>query len=90
MGGGTAIVNANGWDASTGYDVDWGPSMRLVTDLSDLDASRWVNQTGASGHAYDDNYGDQTPLWRSVRTTPWPYTRSAVDKATKNRLTLTP
>jgi penicillin amidase len=90
MGGGSAIVDANGWNASTGYDVDWGPSMRLVADLSDLDASRWVNQTGASGHAYDTHYDDQTPLWRAVRTTPWPFTRRAVDKATRHRLTLRP
>lgn len=90
MPGGTAIVDANGWDASAGYDVDWGPSMRLVADLSNLDASRWVNQTGASGHAYDDNYDDQTPLWIAVRSTPWPYTRTAVEKSTKHRLILTP
>ena len=38
MPGGSSIVNANGWNASEGYEVDWAPSMRMVVDLSDLDA----------------------------------------------------
>ena len=35
--GGPAIVNANSWTASAGYEVDRGPAMRMVVDLSDLD-----------------------------------------------------
>ena len=46
--GGSSIVNANGWDASKGFQVTWAPSMRMVVDLGDLDASTWVNQTGNS------------------------------------------
>ena len=37
--------------------------MRMVVDLDDLDGSRWVNLTGASGHAFDAHYTDQTELW---------------------------
>ena len=46
MPGGSSIVNANGWNASEGYEVDWAPSMRMVVDLADLDESTWINLTG--------------------------------------------
>ena len=36
--GGSAIVNANGWNASEGYEVDC-LSMRMVVDLANLDGS---------------------------------------------------
>ena len=63
MPGGSAIVNANGWDASQGFAVNWAPSMRMVVDLGDLDRSRWVNQTGASGHPFSPHYDDQVGAW---------------------------
>ena len=50
VGGGSSSVDATSWDASEGYDVTASPSMRMVVDLDDLDRSRWVNLTGASGH----------------------------------------
>jgi penicillin amidase len=64
--------------------------MRMVVDLSDLDASRWVNLTGASGHAFHDNYTDQVERWRQGSTTAWPFTRSAVERAAAHTLVLTP
>ena len=88
MPGGSSIVDANGWNASEGYDVNWAPSMRMVVDLSDLDASRWVNQTGNSGHAYDDHYDDQIAEWVSGETFPWPFSTAAVEDET--HVTLTP
>ncbi|MGF1429989.1 penicillin acylase family protein [Kitasatospora sp. LaBMicrA B282] len=90
LGGGAAAVNAAGWNAAEGYDVDWIPSMRMVVDLSDFDASRWINVGGESGHAFSPNYNDQTTLWSQGKLLTWAYTGSAVDGATKNRLTLTP
>ena len=36
MPGGSSIVDANGWNASEGYAVDWAPSMRMVVDLADF------------------------------------------------------
>ncbi|TWF98294.1 penicillin acylase family protein [Kitasatospora viridis] len=90
MSGGSAAVDATGWNAAAGYDVDWIPSMRMVVDLSDFDASHWINVGGESGHAFSDNYDDQTDLWRQGKLLTWAYSASAVDQATKNRLTLTP
>lgn len=90
MPGGSSIVNANGWDASLGYETDWAPSMRMVVDLGGLDRSTWVNQTGASGHAFNGHYDDQTEDWVEGRQHPWPFTEKAVRDATEDELTLVP
>ena len=91
LGGGNSIVDANAWNASApGYDVTAGPSMRMVVDLSNLDASRWVNSTGQSGHAMADHYADQIDAWAANETYPWPFTAAATDKAAEERLTLSP
>lgn len=89
-GGGSAIVNAIGWDATVGYQVDWVPSMRMVVDLGDLDASTWVNLTGASGHAFHPRYDDQAPLWQRGDARTWPFTREAVRDAAEDTLVLRP
>ncbi len=97
--GGSAIVNANGWNASQGLDganrskafkVDWAPSMRMVLDFSNLDRSRWVNQTGNSGHAFADHYNDQSKAWADNKLYDWPFTRKAVDAAGGDELVLLP
>ena len=91
LGGGNSIVNANAWNASKpGYDVTSGPSMRMVVDLGNLDASRWVNSTGQSGHAYDDHYSDQIDAWAANETFGWPFSPTAVREATDDELTLVP
>jgi penicillin amidase len=88
--GGEATVNATGWTPVDGYEVDWVPSMRQVIDLSDFDASTWVNLTGASGHAYNAHYADQVDAWLSGAQFPWAFTRAAVDAEAVDVLTLTP
>jgi len=90
VGGGDSIVNATGWTASEGYAVDWAPSMRMVVDLADLDASRWINLTGVSGHPFHPHYTDQTELWVEGRTLPWAFGREAVEDAAEDRLVLRP
>lgn len=90
MPGGSAIVNANGWDASVGYETDWAPSMRMVVDLGDFDRSTWINQTGASGHAFNGHYDDQVDDWVEGRQQPWLFTEKAVREATEDELALVP
>ncbi|WP_354642003.1 penicillin acylase family protein [Kitasatospora camelliae] len=89
LAGGTATVNAAGWNAAAGFAVDWIPSMRMVVDLSDFDASRWINVGGASGHAFHPHYNDQTELWATGKLLPWAYSADAVATATKDTLTIT-
>ncbi|MDG4799958.1 penicillin acylase family protein [Micromonospora sp. WMMD980] len=90
VSGGDAIVNATGWDAAAGYEVDAVPSMRMIVDLADLDASRWIQLTGNSGHAFHRNYDDQLPLWRAGQTLPMRWDRAAVTDAATQTLTLRP
>jgi penicillin amidase len=88
--GGGSIVDANGWTPVDGYEVDWVPSMRQVVDLSDFDASTWVNLTGASGHAFDPHYADQLEAWRTGAQYPWAFTPAAVTAAGVDTLALVP
>jgi penicillin amidase len=88
--GGSAVVNAMGYDDTVGYTVTSGPTMRMLVDLGNLDQSRWVNQSGVSGHAFHRNYDDQTTLWVDNRMWPFVSSRAAVDARTTSRLELVP
>ena len=97
LGGGSSIVDATGWDAAartasgrTDFQVTSGPSMRMVADLGDLDASTWVVVTGTSGHPGHPNYADQLAAWSAGETFAWPFTPGAVTAAAATTLTLVP
>ena len=91
VGGGSATVNALAWDAGAeNYYVTAGPSMRMVVDMADLDASTWVNVTGVSGHPGSAHYTDQLEAWIEGETFAWPFTTSAVANAATRELTLKP
>ncbi|AQU68207.1 penicillin acylase family protein [Streptomyces niveus] len=90
LGGGEAAVNATGWNAAGGYEVMWVPSMRMVVNVGDWDKSRWINLTGASGHAYSANYTDQTDKWAKGELLDWSFTSRAVEESTGDTLTLAP
>lgn len=90
LSGGEATVNATGWNAAGGYEALWVPSMRMVVNLGDLDKSRWINLTGASGHAFDANYVDQTDTWAEGGLLEWPFSEKAVDQSTSDTLQLKP
>ncbi|MEU6811883.1 penicillin acylase family protein [Streptomyces sp. NPDC046831] len=90
LSGGEAAVNASGWNAAGGYNVMWVPSMRMVVNLADFDKSRWINLTGASGHAFSAHYTDQTGKWAKGELLPWSFAEQAVDKNTSDTLVLRP
>ncbi|MET9426769.1 penicillin acylase family protein [Streptomyces sp. NPDC003036] len=90
LSGGEAAVNATGWNAAAGYEVVWVPSMRMVVNVGDWDKSRWINLTGASGHAYNAHYTDQTEMWARGELLDWAYSDRAVDAKTVDRLVLKP
>jgi len=90
VGGGSSIVSATSWDAAEGYEVTAVPSMRMVVDLADLDASSWINLTGQSGHPYHQNYVDQVESWRDGVQLGWAWTSDAVDAAAADRLVMRP
>ncbi|MFJ8866680.1 penicillin acylase family protein [Streptomyces sp. NPDC102473] len=88
LGGGEAAVNATGWNAAGGYEVIWVPSMRMVVNVDDWDKSRWINLTGASGHAFSAHYTDQTDKWVDGELLDWSYGKNAVGRSTVDTLTL--
>ncbi|MFF0288416.1 penicillin acylase family protein [Streptomyces sp. NPDC005262] len=90
LGGGEAAVNASGWNAAGGYEVIWVPSMRMIVNVGDWDKSRWINLTGASGHAFSAHYTDQTDKWVNGELLDWSFGTNAVANATKDTLTLKP
>ncbi len=90
IGGGQAAVDATGWNAAGGYQVNWVPSMRMVVNLQNLDKSKWINLTGASGHAYSPHYTDQTDKWVKGELLNWAYSAKAVDGGTQDTLVLKP
>ncbi|WP_344884066.1 penicillin acylase family protein [Nonomuraea antimicrobica] len=88
--GGKDAVNATSWNVQRGYEVTAVPSMRMIVDLSDLDKSRWINLTGASGHAFHDNYWDQAEAWARGDLLPMYSSPAAVRKAATHTLKLSP
>ncbi|MEU1853462.1 penicillin acylase family protein [Streptomyces sp. NPDC019990] len=90
LSGGEASVNATGWNAAGGFGVVWVPSMRMVVNLGDLDKSRWINLSGASGHAYSAHYVDQTDKWADGELLPWSFSDKAVEGGTTDKLVLRP
>ena len=90
VGGGPAVVNAMAFDDRKGYAVTTAPAMRMLIDLGDLDLSRWVNQSGISGHAFHRHYDDQTELWANQRLWPFVSSRGAVEARSSSRQELLP
>ncbi|MFI9545011.1 penicillin acylase family protein [Streptomyces sp. NPDC052016] len=90
LSGGEAAVNAAGWNAAGGYDVVWVPSMRMVVNLDDFDKSKWINLTGASGHAFSAHYTDQTAKWAKGELLDWSFSTKAVGGNTSDTLVLKP
>ncbi|GAA2538713.1 penicillin acylase family protein [Pseudonocardia hydrocarbonoxydans] len=70
VGGTRDAVDATSWNAQVGYEVTAVPSMRMIVDLADPGASRWVDHTGVSGHAFHEHYADQTGTWSRGETLP--------------------
>ncbi|WP_353810360.1 penicillin acylase family protein [Agromyces sp. SYSU T00194] len=90
LGGSSAVVDATGWDAREGFAANSVPAMRMLVDLADLDASRWVNASGASGHAFHPNYVDQTEVWARSGTLPWPFTLERTQELAEHTLLMRP
>lgn len=88
--GSTSVVNAVGWDAVEGYDVNWLPSMRMLVDLSDLTRSRTIHTTGQSGHIDHEHYTDMTPLWLKGETVPMLWNRQDIEADAEATMVLVP
>ena len=67
-----------------------GPSYREIIDVGNWDGSRVVNVPGESGQPGGSHYSDLLALWDRTQYFPMLYSRDAVQKQAKDRLTLQP
>jgi penicillin amidase len=89
--GGSATVNASGWNAAQGFELTGSAvSQRVVYDLSDWTQSLSIHTTGQSGHPFSPHYDDMIDMWRHVEFKPMLWTREQVEAAAVNTLTLLP
>lgn len=89
--GAGGVVNAMAFNITSGnYAVTAGPTMRMLVDLDQLDRSRWINQSGVSGHAVHPHYDDQFALWADNRTIEMVSSRTRVQQSAVDELVLQP
>ena len=88
--GSGALVNATAWKAGESFEIFWLPSMRMIVDLSNLDASLTVHTTGESGHAYHPHYDDMMSMWATGQYYPMWWSKDAVTSHSVAHLRLEP
>jgi penicillin amidase len=71
-------------------NVGSGVSMRLVADASDWDKTQHGITLGESGLPKSSHWKDQLEDWRNVTTRTFPFTKTAVENATKETIVLQP
>lgn len=84
------MVDAVGWNADEGFEVDWLPSMRMIVDLGNLANSLTIHTTGQSGHIDHPHYDDMIPLWLDGRYASMLWSRSDIEAQAESTLILTP
>ena len=87
-GSGSTIMNTR--YRPSDYRAVSGASFRMVLDVGNWDASRFINTPGQSGDPRSPHYDDLAPLWASRQYLPLLYSREAVDAAAELRITLKP
>ncbi|GKQ51596.1 penicillin acylase family protein [Bradyrhizobium sp. Ce-3] len=88
--GGAANVPRAATYRRSDYHLTAGASFRMVLDVGNWDASRTINTPGQSGDPFSGHYRDLAPLWATGQYVPLLYSRSAVEAATAEAITLTP
>ena len=89
MGGAANVPHAATYRRSD-YMLTAGASFRMVLDVGNWDASRTINTPGQSGDPLSGHYRDLAPLWATGQYVPLLYSKSAVDAAASEVITLTP
>ncbi len=69
---------------------DFGPSMRMTVDLSDLDQSTLNIVNGQSDNPLSPHFDDQWEAWRSGSSFPLPFSDGVVERTKAHELRLLP
>ncbi len=88
--GGSSLVNAMAWSSSEPATITWHPSMRMIVDMSDLNASQTVMPTGQSGHPMHPHYDDQIELYLNGEYHPMLWDKAVVEGTAVDHLILQP
>ena len=88
--GGRSIVNANSWSWSNPAEVSGHPSMRMIVDMDDFDASLAVLPTGQSGHPQHPHYDDMITLWLNGEFHPLRWDEDGIIETAVDHLILQP
>lgn len=85
-------VPQNGTGGLAGATVNVGASvsMRLIADPGDWDKTQQSIALGESGIPNTPHWTDQLADWQAVTPRAFPFTEAAIEKATRNTLTLEP
>ncbi|MDB5513141.1 MAG: peptidase penicillin amidase [Enterovirga sp.] len=87
-GSGSTVMNTR--YRVTDFRAIAGASFRMVLDVGNWDAGRFINAPGQSGDPRSPHYDDLAPLWAARRYLPLLYSREAVDAAAELRIRLSP
>lgn len=81
--------NGTGGAGAT-VNVGASVSMRFIADVTDWDKSQNGIPLGQSGLPNNPHWKDQLDDWRKVTPRPFPFSKAAIESATKETLTLKP
>ena len=87
--GDSNTVNATSWTGA-GFRQTAGASYRQIIDLADWDRSITTNVPGESGDPTARHYADLLDEWAAGRYHPLVFSRAAVERATREHITLIP
>ena len=90
VGGDGTTVNANYWKLRRPFSVVGIPSLRMVAEVGNWDATVLVVPAGQSGRPWSAHYADQLEAWLNVAPVAFPFSEEAVDAAASARLSLRP
>lgn len=101
VNGHTALVDNTASDLSLSYIEPqpplnvifrqiYGPSLRQIVDMNNLNASLYIHTTGQSGLPYNSHYEDMIQRWLNIQYAPMWWDRSDIEKNAEGTLNLTP
>lgn len=86
--GGGSTVNAMGWNRKKPASVNNIPTMRMVIDLADLNASWAIHATGQSENPAHTHYDDMLHLWLHGKYHPMSFSRENIVQTARSLLIL--
>ncbi len=78
VGGDPATLNNFDWHFNNIGNVGMHPSMRWITDLSNIDSNQGILAIGQSGHPSHKNYDNMIPLWIGGDNLPLPLSENQI------------